>query len=53
MRKEQGFELSDRIVLVVPEAMRALVERHGDWIAGEVLATEIRVEGGAVAVERS
>jgi isoleucyl-tRNA synthetase len=52
MRKEQGFELTDRIVLTVPEPMRALVERHGDWIAGEVLATEIRAAGDAVVVER-
>ncbi|MBV8563016.1 MAG: class I tRNA ligase family protein, partial [Actinobacteria bacterium] len=52
MRKEQGLALTDRIVLTVPEAQRALVERHGDWIAGEVLATEIRV-GAALAVERA
>ncbi len=51
LRKEQGFELTDRIVLTVPGSQRALVERHGDWIAAEVLATEIRV-GDALAVER-
>jgi isoleucyl-tRNA synthetase len=45
LRKEQGFELTDRIVLTVPEAQRALADRHGDWIAREVLATEIRVSG--------
>ncbi len=49
LRKEQGFELTDRVVLTVPETMRTLVERHGDWIAGEVLATEIRV-GDALAI---
>ncbi|HXH97086.1 MAG TPA: DUF5915 domain-containing protein, partial [Gaiellaceae bacterium] len=53
MRKEQGFELSDRIVLGVPEALRGLVERHGTWIAGEVLATEIRVEGDAILLAKS
>ncbi|HEY5695126.1 MAG TPA: isoleucine--tRNA ligase [Gaiellaceae bacterium] len=42
LRKEQGFELTDRIVLTVPEAQRELRERHGDWIAREVLATELR-----------
>jgi isoleucyl-tRNA synthetase len=52
MRKEQGLELTDRIVLTVPEAQRALVDRHGDWIAGEVLATEIRV-GDALVVVRA
>src|SRR5581483_5463315 len=30
LRKEQGFELTDRIVLTVPEEMRELVERHGE-----------------------
>jgi isoleucyl-tRNA synthetase len=53
MRKEQGLEVTDRIVLTVPEERRALAGRHGDWIAGEVLATEIVVEGDAVLVERS
>jgi isoleucyl-tRNA synthetase len=43
LRKEQGFELTDRIVLTVPEEQRNLVERHGDWIAREVLATDTRV----------
>jgi isoleucyl-tRNA synthetase len=43
LRKEQGFELTDRIVLTVPEAQRELVERHGDWVAREVLATSIDV----------
>jgi isoleucyl-tRNA synthetase len=45
MRKEQGLELTDRIVLTVPDAESELVERHGDWIKGEVLAVEIRVDG--------
>jgi isoleucyl-tRNA synthetase len=45
MRKEEGLELTDRIVLTVPDAESPLVERHGDWIKAEVLATEIRVDG--------
>jgi isoleucyl-tRNA synthetase len=53
MRKDEGLEVTDRIVLSVPESQRALVERHGDWIAGEVLATEIRVEGDAVRLAKS
>ena len=53
LRKEQGLELSDRIVLTVPETMRALVERHGDWIGGEVLALAIRVEGDELLLEKS
>jgi isoleucyl-tRNA synthetase len=45
MRKEQGLELTDRIVLTVPEAYSALVERHGAWIKDEVLAVDICVDG--------
>ena len=45
MRKDEGLALTDRIVLTVPPAETELVERHGDWIKGEVLATEIRVDG--------
>ncbi len=45
LRKEQGFELTDRIVLTVPGAQAELVDRHGDWIKDEVLATEIRLDG--------
>ena len=47
MRKDEGLELTDRIVLTVPEADSQLVERHGDWIKDEVLAVEIRVDGAA------
>jgi isoleucyl-tRNA synthetase len=52
LRKEQGFELTDRIVLTIPEARRELVERHGNWIAREVLATEIRL-GDELTLEKS
>ncbi|MEP6811776.1 MAG: isoleucine--tRNA ligase [Actinomycetota bacterium] len=45
MRKDEGLALTDRIVLTVPVAESELVERHGDWIKGEVLATEIRLDG--------
>jgi isoleucyl-tRNA synthetase len=53
LRKEQGLELTDRIVLTVPEAQGELAERHGDWIAREVLATEIRVSGDELTFEKS
>jgi isoleucyl-tRNA synthetase len=45
IRRTEGLELTDRIVLTVPQAEQELVERHGDWIKGEVLAVEIRVDG--------
>jgi isoleucyl-tRNA synthetase len=53
IRKEQGFELTDRIVLTVPESTRALIDRHGAWIAGEVLATETRVAGDELALTKT
>jgi isoleucyl-tRNA synthetase len=52
LRKERGFELTDRIALTVPEAQRELVDRHGDWVAREVLATEIRVGGEELKLEK-
>src|SRR5581483_7792892 len=45
IRRTEGLELTDRIVLTVPETAQELVERHGDWIKNEVLAVEIRVDG--------
>jgi isoleucyl-tRNA synthetase len=52
LRKDEGLEITDRIVLTVPESERELVDRHGDWIAHEVLATEIRV-GEGLAIEKT
>jgi len=51
LRKEQGFELSDRIVLTVPDEMRGLVEKHGEWIKGEVLAVDVQY-GDELALEK-
>ena len=46
LRKEQGLDLTDRIVLTLPETEAELVARHGDWIKDEVLAVEIRLDSG-------
>jgi isoleucyl-tRNA synthetase len=46
LRREEGFELTDRILLTLPKTESELVERHGDWIKDEVLAVEIRLDGG-------
>jgi isoleucyl-tRNA synthetase len=43
MRKEQGLALTDRIVLTVGQGDADVAERHSDWIAGQVLAVEIRI----------
>jgi isoleucyl-tRNA synthetase len=47
MRKDEGLELTDRIVLTVPATDEELIRAHGDWIKDEVLAVEIRVDDGA------
>src|SRR5439155_18151091 len=40
MRKEQGLELTDRIVVTLPSADEDLLE-HEDWIKQETLAVKI------------
>jgi isoleucyl-tRNA synthetase len=52
LRKDEGLEITDRIVLTVPESARELVERHGDWIKRDVLATEIQV-GPELRIEKA
>ncbi|MBD0348070.1 MAG: isoleucine--tRNA ligase, partial [Thermoleophilia bacterium] len=47
LRRDRGLELTDRVRVTLPEVHREVVERHGDWIAREVLAVELAV--GAVA----
>lgn len=53
-RKACEFEVSDRITvrLVVPAEKLEWANRHKDFIAGEVLATEFTVEADAAAGER-
>jgi hypothetical protein len=52
LRKERGFELTDRIVLTVPEAQHELLEQHGEWIKREVLAVAVTV-GAQLEIEKS
>jgi isoleucyl-tRNA synthetase len=52
LRKEQGFELTDRIVLTVPEEMRRLLDAHGEWIQREVLAVGLNY-GAELEIEKS
>jgi isoleucyl-tRNA synthetase len=53
LRKDEGLELTDRIVLTVPESEGEVVKTHGERVAGEVLATEIRVAGDALRIEKA
>ena len=45
-RKDAGLELTDRIVVTLPQAASDLLA-HEDWIKNEVLAVEIRTDGGS------
>ena len=45
-RKQAGLELTDRIVVTLPESASDLLA-HEDWIKEEVLAVEIRTDGGS------
>jgi isoleucyl-tRNA synthetase len=49
MRKESGLAVSDRITVLLAggEDVKAVVGAHGEWIAGEVLATELVYVGGS------
>jgi isoleucyl-tRNA synthetase len=50
MRKEAGLAVSDRIVLRIAgdAAVEGAVDRHRDWIASEVLATQTLVGNAAM-----
>jgi isoleucyl-tRNA synthetase len=50
MRKEAGLAVSDRIVLTIAggSEVHDIIERHGPWIAAEVLAAEL-VAGHALS----
>jgi isoleucyl-tRNA synthetase len=56
MRRDEGLEITDRIVLTLPRELSGLVDRHGDWIKEEVLATSIAFDGpidGGVRIEKA
>jgi isoleucyl-tRNA synthetase len=46
MRKEAGLELTDRIVVTLPESQSELL-RHEEWIKEETLAVRVEVDGTA------
>jgi len=45
-RRNQGFEVTDRIKMVIDSTpyIHECFEKHGDYIKGEVLATEVKFE---------
>jgi isoleucyl-tRNA synthetase len=53
LRKDMGFTVSDRVDLgITGDALiESAARAHESWIAGEVLATRVRIGAGAVAAE--
>ena len=43
-RRELGFDLTDRITVLLPSSEHELLE-HADWIKAEVLAVSVEVDG--------
>jgi isoleucyl-tRNA synthetase len=46
MRKEAGLELTDRIVIILPQSQSEVL-RHEQWIKDETLAVRIETDGSA------
>jgi isoleucyl-tRNA synthetase len=51
LRRDAGLEVTDRIVLTIPQGDGALLS-HRDWIAGETLAEEVQI-GDELAVRKA
>ena len=52
MRKAAGLELTDRIVLTLPEDDTDLLV-HADWVARETLAGSVEARGSELVIERA
>jgi isoleucyl-tRNA synthetase len=54
LRKDSGFEITDRIIVTLPdtEETRSCLDANYDYVASQVLATEVRFAGDAIAVEK-
>ena len=54
MRKDSGFEITDRIIVTLPnnDDTRACLSANYDYVASQVLATEVKFSGDAIAVEK-
>lgn len=54
MRKDSGFDITDRIVLTLPdnEDTRSCLEANYDYITSQVLAKEVRFAGNQITVEK-
>ena len=52
LRKEQGLEVTDRIVLTLPSDHGELLH-HEDWIKEETLAVQIETNGNELKLEKA
>jgi isoleucyl-tRNA synthetase len=54
LRKESGFEITDRIIVTLPdnEDTRACLNANYDYVASQVLAVEVRFGANDIAVEK-
>ncbi|HEY6836581.1 MAG TPA: isoleucine--tRNA ligase [Gaiellaceae bacterium] len=52
LRREQGLELTDRIVLTLPQSEEALL-RHEDWIKEETLAVRVETDGSELRIAKA
>ena len=54
MRKDSGFEITDRSIVTLPdtEETRSCLNANYDYVVSQVLATEVRFAGDAIAVEK-
>lgn len=55
LRKESGFEITDRIVVTLPdtEENKQMFSVHGDYITAQVLANSVEFDGDEVKVAKS
>jgi isoleucyl-tRNA synthetase len=53
LRKDRGLEVTDRIVLTVPDADADLLDEYGERIQAETLAVRIEADGGSLELEKA
>lgn len=54
LRKDSGFEITDRIILYLPdtEDTHCCIQANYDYVTTQVLAVEVRFQGDKIAVEK-
>ncbi len=52
LRRERGLDLTDRIVITLPQSDADLADRHGNWIKAETLAVDIQADGASLDIQK-